>query len=46
MHKVNIMNRKTKNKNGLIVFGIMLALPALLSLFIAVQLYATVLRFS
>jgi hypothetical protein len=40
------MDRKTNNKRAFIVFGIMLALPALLSLFIAAQLYATVMRFS
>jgi hypothetical protein len=40
------MTRKTNNKRAYIVFGIMLALPALLSLFIMAQLYATVMRFS
>jgi hypothetical protein len=40
------MNHKTNNKRAFIVFGIMLALPALLSLYIALQLYATVMRFA
>ena len=45
-NKVDMMTRKTNNKRAFIVFGIMFALPALLSLFIMAQLYATVMRFS
>ena len=45
-HQMEIMTRKTNNKKAFIVFGIMFALPALLSLFIMAQLYATVMRFS
>jgi hypothetical protein len=40
------MTRKTNNKRAFIVFGIMLSLPALLSVFIMLQLYATVMRFA
>jgi hypothetical protein len=45
-NEVDIMTRKTNNKRAYIVFGIMLALPVLLSLFIMAQLYATVMRFA
>ena len=45
-NEVDIMTRKTNNKRAYIVFGIMLSLPVLLSLFIMAQLYATVMRFA
>jgi hypothetical protein len=45
-NEVDIMTHKTNNKRAYIVFGIMLALPVLLSLFIMAQLYATVMRFA
>jgi hypothetical protein len=40
------MKRNPNNKRAYIVFGIMLSLPVLLSLLIAAQLYATVMRFA
>jgi len=40
------MTHHQNNKRNRIIFGIMIALPCLLSLYILAQLYTTVMRFS
>jgi hypothetical protein len=40
------MNRNQNVKRNRIIFAIMIAMPCLLSLFILMQLYATIMRFA